>query len=126
MAKKVSKPTKVKVKVKKGDQVVVIAGKDKGRKGKILLVDREKNRVVVEGVNMVSRHTKPNRSRRAQQGGILRKEAPLDVSNVMFLHKGEPTRIGIVVNITEQDGKKIKTRQRIAKKTGEVIDETTY
>ena len=126
MAKKQVKPTKIKIKVKKGDMVQIIAGKDKGKKGKILLVDRVSNRVIVEGANMVSRHTKPNRSRQAQQGGIVRKESPLDASNVMYLHKGEPTRIGYVISTKEQDGKKLITRQRIAKKTGDVIDESTY
>ena len=70
------------MKLKKGDNVIVIAGKDKGKAGKILVVDRKKNRVIVEGVNMVSKHTKPSPAN--QQGGIIKKEAAMDSSNVMI------------------------------------------
>ena len=100
------------MKLKTGDKVVVIAGKEKGKEGKILHVDRKNNRVIVEGVNMVSKHTKP--SMQNQQGGIVNKEAALDASNVMLLHKGKVTRVGFKV----EDGKKV----RVAKATGEVID----
>lgn len=100
------------VKIKKGDTVKVIAGKDKDKEGKVLVVDPKKNRVIVEGINIVSRHTKPSATN--QQGGIVSKEAPIDLSNVMYLHKGQATRIGYKI----EDGKKV----RIAKKTGEVID----
>ncbi len=100
------------VKIKTGDTVKVIAGKDKDKEGKVLVVDPKKNRVIVEGINMVSRHTKPSAAN--QLGGIVEKEAPIDLSNVMYLHKGQATRIGYKV----EDGKKV----RIAKKTGEVID----
>ncbi len=100
------------MKLKTGDKVVVITGKDKGKEGKILKADRKNNRVVVEGVNMVSRHTKP--SAKNQQGGIIKKEAPIHVSNVMYVHNGKPTRLGVMI----KDGKKV----RVAKKTGEVID----
>lgn len=100
------------VKIKKGDTVKVIAGKEKDKEGKVLVVDPKKNRVIVEGVNLVSRHTKPSAAN--QQGGIVSKEAPIDISNVMYLHKGQATRIGYKI----EDGKKV----RIAKKTGEVID----
>lgn len=99
-------------KLKAGDKVVVIAGKDKGKEGKILVVDRKKNRVIVEGVNMISKHQKPNQ--RNQQGGIIKKENFLDASNVMYSLNGKGTRIGIKI----EDGKKV----RIAKKTGEKID----
>lgn len=100
------------MKLKTGDKVVVIAGKDKGKEGKIVAVDRKNNRVLVEGVNMVSKHTKPNAQH--QQGGIIKKENFIHASNVMYLHNGKATRLGAMI----KDGKKV----RIAKKTGEVID----
>ena len=102
-------------KIKKGDTVRVIAGsteKGKGKEGKVLSVDHKNHKVLVEGVNMVSKHAKP--SMQNQTGGIIRKEAPIDISNVMYVHKGQPTRIGFKV----VDGKKV----RFAKSTGEVID----
>ncbi len=99
-------------KIKKGDTVQIIAGKDKGKQGKVMLVDRKKNRVVVEGANMIKKHEKPSATN--QDGGIVTKEAPLDLSNVMYVHKGKPTRVGFKIT----DGKK----QRIAKSTGETID----
>ena len=99
-------------KLKTGDKVVVIAGKDKGKEGKILKIDRKKGRVVVEGVNMVSKHQKPNAAN--QQGGIIKKEGFIDVSNVMYLLNGKATRIGAKI----ENGKKV----RIAKSTGEAID----
>lgn len=99
------------MKLKTGDKVVVITGKDKGKEGKIIAVDRKNNRVAVEGVNMVSKHAKPSPTN--QQGGILKMEAMIHVSNVMYLHNGKPTRLGAVI----KDGKKV----RVAKKTGEVI-----
>jgi large subunit ribosomal protein L24 len=103
-----------KLKVKKGDEVVVIAGKDKGKKGKILLVMPEDRRVVVSGINMVKRHSKPSR---AGAGGIVEKEAPLHVSNVALADPktGKPSRVGFK---TMADGKKM----RVAKKSGEVIN----
>lgn len=100
------------MKLKTGDKVVVIAGKDKGKEGKILHVDRKNNRVIVEGVNMISKHTKP--SMQNQQGGIVKKESSIHASNVMYLHNGKATRLGAMI----KDGKKV----RVAKKTGEVID----
>ena len=78
------------VKIKKGDTVKVIAGKDKDKEGKVLSV--KDGRVIVEGVNMITKHTKPSMAN--QQGGIITKEAPIDISNVMYLHKGQVTRIG--------------------------------
>jgi large subunit ribosomal protein L24 len=99
-------------KLKTGDNVIVITGKNKGKQGKILIVDRKKGRVLVEGVNMVSKHQKPNAQN--QQGGIVKKENYIDASNVMYLHNGKATRIGAKI----EDGKKF----RIAKSTGEVID----
>lgn len=99
-------------KIKKGDTVVVIAGKDKDKEGKVMMVDRKKNKVLVEGVNMVKKHSKP--SAQNQNGGIIEKESPLDISNVMYLHKGKATRLGFKF----EDGKKV----RYAKSTGDVID----
>ena len=98
--------------VKKGDTVKVIAGKDKEKEGKVLSVDAKNNKVVVEGVNMVTKHSKPSAAN--QQGGIIEKEAPIDLSNVMYSAKGQAVRVGFSV----QDGKKV----RVNKKTGEVID----
>ena len=99
-------------KIKKGDTVVVIAGKDKDKEGKVMQVDHKNHKVIVEGVNMVKKHSKP--SMQNQNGGIIEKESPLDISNVMYLHKGKATRIGFKV----EDGKNV----RIAKSTGDVID----
>ena len=100
------------MKLKTGDKVVVIAGKDKGKEGKIIAVDRKNGRVMVEGVNMVSKHMKPTPMN--QQGGIIKKEGFIDASNVMYLHNGKATRLGAMI----KDGKKV----RVAKKTGEIID----
>ncbi len=122
MATKKVEITKTKIKVKKGDKVKVIAGKDKGKEGKVLTVDRKNNRVIVEGINMITKHLKPNKSKLNQQGGIVRQEAAIAASNVMYLHKGKPTRIGYKLEVTEKDGKKVTTKKRIAKSTGEVID----
>lgn len=99
-------------KIKKGDTVKVIAGKDKDKEGKVIAVDTKNHRVLVEGVNMVTKHTKPSVAN--QQGGIVETEAYIAVSNVMYLHKGQPTRIGF-----KMDGDK---KVRFAKKTGDVID----
>ena len=100
------------MKIKKGDLVKVIAGKDKDKEGKVLAVNKEKNTVVVEGINMVTKHTKPSATN--QNGGIVKQEGPIDASNVMFLHKGKATRVGF-----KMDGDK---KVRFAKSTGEVID----
>ena len=99
-------------KIKKGNTVKVIAGKDKDKEGKVIAVNQKKNTVLVEGVNMVTKHTKP--SAQNQNGGIIQKEAPIHASNVMYSAKGEAVRVGFAV----KDGKKV----RINKKNGEVID----
>ena len=99
-------------KIKKDDMVKVIAGKDIDKEGKVLSVDVKKHRVVVEGVNMLTKHTKP--SMQNQAGGIVHQEGSIDISNVMYLHKGKATRVGI-----KMDGDK---KVRFAKSTGEVID----
>lgn len=100
--------------VKKGDKVKVISGKDKGQVGTILAAYPKKERVLVEGVNMIKKHSKPSNDN--PQGGIVTKEAPIHVSNVMPLDPktGEPTRVGYKV----EDGKKV----RIAKKSGQSLD----
>ena len=100
------------MKIKKGDNVLVLAGKDKGKEGKVSSVNQKKNTVIVEGVNMRTKHTKP--SAKNQNGGIITQEGPIDASNVMLVVKGQVTRIGYKI----EDGKKV----RIAKKTGSVID----
>ncbi|MDQ0163581.1 50S ribosomal protein L24 [Bacillus alveayuensis] len=100
--------------VKKGDKVMVIAGKDKGKQGVILEAYPKKERVLVEGVNIVKKHAKPSQAN--PQGGIISQEAPIHVSNVMPLDPktGEPTRVGYKI----VDGKKV----RVAKKSGEILD----
>ncbi len=100
------------LKIKKGDTVKVITGKDKDKEGKVLSVDKKNAKVLVEGINMVTKHAKPSAAN--QNGGIIQKEAPLDISNVMYLHKGKATRVGF-----KMDGDK---KVRFAKTTGEVID----
>lgn len=109
-----------KCKIKRGDKVIVITGKDKGKEGKVLLVDRKKSRLVVEGVNMITKHQKPSRTN--QTGGIIHKEAPIHVSNVMYLYKGKPTRIGYKVETIDRDGHKETVKTRIAVSTGEAVD----
>ena len=99
-------------KIKKGDTVEIIAGKDKGQQGKVKSVDAKKAKVVVEGLNMVTKHSKPSQAN--PNGGIVEKEAPIDISNVMLVVKGKATRVGFKV----ENGKKV----RVAKATGEVID----
>ena len=99
-------------KIKKGDTVKVIAGKDKDKEGKVIAVDTKNHRVLVEGVNMVTKHTKPSAAN--QQGGIIHQEGPIDISNVMLVVDGKATRVGFKV----EDGKKV----RVAKATGKVID----
>lgn len=102
-----------KLHIKKGDNVIVIAGNDKGKTGKVLSVIPAENRAVVEGVNLVSRHTKPNT--KAPQGGIIKQEAPINVSNLSLIDpkSGKATRVGF-----RMDGDK---KVRYAKKSGEEI-----
>ena len=97
---------------KVGDQVVVIAGSNKGKTGKIIKTLKAENKVVVEGVNMLTKHSKP--SAQNPEGGIIHQEGPIDISNVMYVHNGTATRVGI-----KMDGDK---KVRFAKSTGEVID----
>lgn len=100
------------LKIKKGDMVKVIAGKDKDKEGRVISVDAKNHRVIVENINKVTKHTKPTMTN--QNGGIQQQEAPIDISNVMLLYKGKPTRVGF-----KMDGDK---KVRVAKATGEVID----
>ena len=100
------------MKIKKGDMVKVIAGKDKDKEGKVIAVDKKDGRVLVEGVNMLTKHTKPSMAN--QNGGIVHQEGYIDASNVMLLHNGKATRVGFKMD----GGKKV----RFAKATGEVID----
>ena len=103
-----------KIHIKKGDSVMVITGESKGQKGRVLGVDRKKGRAIVEGLNMISKHTKPNS--KAPQGGIVKKEAPIHLSNLMLIDptSGKPTRIGRRLN----DKNKLV---RYSKKSGEEI-----
>ena len=97
------------LKIKKGDTVKVIAGKDKDKEGKVLSV--KDGKVIVEGINMVTKHSKASAAN--PQGGIITVEGPIDISNVMYVHNGQATRIAFKI----EDGKKV----RVAVKTGEVI-----
>jgi large subunit ribosomal protein L24 len=103
-----------KIHIKKGDQVMVITGESKGQKGRVLEVDRVKNRVIVESINMVSKHTKPHS--KAPQGGIVKKESPIHISNLMLIDptSGKPTRIGRKLNSKNK-------LVRYSKKSGEEI-----
>jgi large subunit ribosomal protein L24 len=106
--------------IKTDDEVIVVGGKDRGKKGKVLRVEPAKNRVYVEGLNMVKRHTRPRQVAGAQRaedvGGVIEKEGPIHISNVMLMDPkdGKPTRIGIEV----QDGK----RYRVARRSGSRLD----
>ena len=107
---------RVKIRIKKNDLVEVIAGRDAGKRGKILKVLRERQRVVVQGVGFIKRHTRPNPQRNIK-GGIAEREAPIHVSNVMVVSPADdkPTRIG---SKTLADGRKV----RVARRGGEVLD----
>ncbi|MDI9509883.1 MAG: 50S ribosomal protein L24 [Bacillota bacterium] len=102
------------MKIKKGDNVKVIAGKDIDKEGKVL--EAKDGKVIVEGVNMISKHTKPNQT--SPKGGIVKQEAPIDASNVMYVHKGKATRIGFKF----VEGKNGPKKVRYVKSTGDVID----
>ena len=100
------------MKIKKGDTVQVISGKDKGKQGTVSRVMPESNKVIVDGINVVKKHQKASGTNK--QGGIIDRDMPLDASNVMLVHKGKPTRVGFKVL---DNGKKV----RVAKSTGEEI-----
>ena len=104
------------MKIKKGDTVEVVAGKDSGKKGRVLVVDRDRERLVIEGVNMIKRHTRPNPQKNVK-GGIVEREAPIHVSNVMVLSpdSGQRSRVGYRIL---DDGRKV----RVAKVDGAILD----
>jgi len=105
------------MKIIKGDQVKVIAGKDRGRIGKVLKVLPEKNQVLVEGVNLIYRHSRP--SQKNPKGGIIEKEGPIHISNVMHYSSDGPARVGF--RMIEDKEKKTRRKVRISVKTGEMI-----
>jgi large subunit ribosomal protein L24 len=102
------------MKIKKGDQVMVISGKDKGKRGRVIEVLTRKRKVLVEGLNILKHHLRQNRQR-GVAGGIVEREAPIDVSNVMIVEGGRPVRVGYQIL---QDERKV----RVSKKTGAVIE----
>lgn len=104
------------MKIRKGDTVEVISGKDAGKRGRVLVVDPGRQRVVIEGVHMIKRHTRPNPQRRIQ-GGIVEREAPIHVSNVMVISpdSGKPTRVGYKIL---EDGRKV----RVSRTDGAILD----
>ncbi len=105
------------LRIKTDDEVLVISGKDRGKKGKVLRVEPKKNKVFVEGLNIVKRHQRPQQGAGPQQaGGVIEKEGPIHISNVMLLDPkdGKPTRVGVEV----QDGK----RFRVARRSGNKLD----
>jgi large subunit ribosomal protein L24 len=104
----------IRMKVKKGDQVMVISGKDKGKRGRVIEVLTKKRKVLVEGLNILKHHLRQNRQR-GVAGGIVEREAPIDVSNVMLVEGGRPVRVGYQIL---QDERKV----RVSKKTGAVIE----
>ena len=104
----------MKLKIKKGDKVIVITGKDKGKTGEVTKVLVQENKVIVSGINIAKRHTKPSQE---SAGGIVSKEMPIHISNVAYVDPktNKPTRLGIKM---DKDGRKV----RVAKKSGEVVD----
>lgn len=107
------------MKIRKNDTVMVIAGNSRGKTGKVLKVYPAKGRVIVEGVNIIKRHTRPNQ--RNPQGGIVQRESPINASNVMLLDpkSGEPTRVGAKITVDETTGR--KKRMRVSRQTGETF-----
>jgi large subunit ribosomal protein L24 len=108
----------VKIKIRKEDTVKIIAGKDKGKTGRVLQVDRDRGKLLIEGVGMVKRHTRPNPQRQIK-GGIAERESPIAISNVMLLTSGGvPTRVGYRVEGTGASSRRV----RYARKGGEILD----
>lgn len=107
------------MKIKKNDQIVVLSGEDKGKRGKVLKVIPSENRVIVEGINFISRHMRPSQA--MPQGGIVKKEAPIHVSNAMLIDPktNEPTRIKY--GFLKGDEKRSRQKARFSKKSGEMI-----
>ena len=100
------------MRLKKGDRVVVLKGKDRGKEGLVMRVLPKEGKVIVEGVNIAKKHQRPVRA--TMQAGIIDKDMPIDASNVAYVHKGKPTRLGYRF---DDDGKKV----RVALRTGEVL-----
>jgi large subunit ribosomal protein L24 len=118
MPQKKQAPPPNKIRFKKGDMVKVITGRDKGKSGRIIEVNRETGRLIVEGVMMIKRHTKPNPAKQIK-GGIAEKEGSIHVSNVMAMTStGVPTRIGYRI---EKSATGVETKTRIARKTSEIL-----
>ena len=107
------------MKIRKNDNVIIIAGNDSGKTGKVLKVFPKVSKVIIEGINLRKRHTKPNQ--KSPQGGIIEKEAPIHVSNVMLLDPktNEPTRIGAQIILDEKTGK--NKRARVSRVSGEMV-----
>ena len=105
------------MKIKKGDTVKVIAGSSKGKEAKVISVATDKKKVVVEGVNVVTKHSKPSAGN--HNGGIITKEAPIEISTVMLVEGGKATRVGF--KVTKDENGKVVKKERFAKKTGNVI-----
>jgi large subunit ribosomal protein L24 len=107
------------MKIHKNDNVIVISGNDRGKTGKVLKVFPKVSRIIIEGINLRKRHTKP--SQKSPQGGIIEKEAPINASNVMLLDPktNEPTRLGSQIILDEKTGK--KKRARVSRSTGEMV-----
>jgi large subunit ribosomal protein L24 len=103
-----------KFKVRKNDQVLILSGRDRGRRGRVIEVIRTKGKVLVEGINIMKKHERPNRAR-GLAGGVVERESPIDISNVMVIEGGKPTRIGYEQS---SDGRKV----RVSKKTGAVLE----
>ncbi len=110
-------------KIKKGDLVVVIAGRDRGQQGRVLEVNTETDRVIVEGVQRVTKHIKPGTRRDNQQGGLVTVEAPIHISNVMLVdpETKQGTRVGYRTEEVERDGRKREVRVRVAKRSGKDV-----
>lgn len=102
------------LKIRKNDQVVILSGRDKGKRGRVIDVLTKKNKVIVEGVNLLKHHERPNRSI-GKTGGIVEREAPIDASNVMLLEGGRPVRVGFQILAD-------KRKVRVSKKTGATLD----
>ena len=100
-------------KILKGDNVIVINGNDSGKSGRVVQISSDDQRVIIEGINISKKHQRPTQDN--PQGGIIEKENSINISNIMYLHKDKPTRIGFKIL---DDGRKV----RIAKKTGDIID----
>jgi len=114
------------VDIRRGDTVIVISGSEKGQTGRVLWIDRRKQRVVVEKLNMIKRHTRP-RSQQQQQSGIIEKEAPMHISNVALYDpkaKG-PTRVKYRIRYETDGNRKVKVRERISVRSGEVLEPPT-